>query len=350
MESSCMKMILKWPVPCTCREIQVFLGFTNFYRRFIANYSKIANPLIALLKGSKNGKKTGPYILTKEAKEAFRKLKAAFAMAPVLQHFDLEKPIRIEADASGFAVAAILSQPGTPTAGRKSDAHWHPVAFWSRKMTPAERNYDTHDQELLAIVKSFKQWRHYLEGSRHPIVVLADHANLRYFMTTKELSSHQARWAERLAAFDFEIQYRKGSTNPADGPSRRLDYEPPEGENELLLPTLQLKLRVNSVFKRNRRGDDMEVDSPARPESEMDEGETPVVGKDRSTDVLVDAATRKLSALCPENAASSGTARLESAMGEGKRCLPGVDEKATTLRRGNGTNPDAGTRGTEHLV
>src|SRR5439155_5772075 len=142
MESSHVEMILKWPVPCTYREIQVFLGFANFYRRFIANYSKIATPLTALLKGSKNGKKTGPYILTKEAKEAFQKLKAAFATVPVLQHFDMKKPIRIETDASGFAVAAILSQPGTPIAGRRSDAHWHPVVFWSRKMTLAERNYD----------------------------------------------------------------------------------------------------------------------------------------------------------------------------------------------------------------
>src|SRR2546430_9701470 len=114
-------------------------------------------------------------------------------------------------------------------------------------------------------------------------MVLVDHANLRYFMTTKELSRRQARWAERLAAFDFEIQYRKGSTNPADGPSRRPDYELLEGKSELLLPMLQLKLRVNSVFKRNHRRDDMEVDSPARPKSEMDEGETPVVDKDRST-------------------------------------------------------------------
>ena len=77
--------------------------------------------------------------------------------APVLQHFDLEKPIRIETDASGFAVAAILSQPDILTVGRRSDAHWHPVAFWSHKMTLAERNYDTHDQKLLAIVKFFKQ-------------------------------------------------------------------------------------------------------------------------------------------------------------------------------------------------
>ena len=118
----------------------------------------------------------------------------------------------------------------------------------------------------------------------------------------------------------------------------------------MLLLMLQLKLRVNSVFKRNRRGADMEVDSPARPESKMDEGETPVVGKDRSTDVLVDAATQKLSAPCSENAASSGTAQPNSEMGEGERHWPGVDEMSTTLRRGNGTNPDAGTGGLEHLV
>src|SRR5438045_2049429 len=101
---------------------------------------------------------------------------------------------------------------------------------------------------------------------------------------------------------------------------------------------LQLKLRVNSVFKGNCRGDDMEIDSPARPKSEMDEGETPVVGKDRSTDVLVNAATWKLSAPCSKNAASSGTTRPESEMGEGERRWPGVDEMSTTLRRGNGTN------------
>ena len=93
------------------------MGFTNFYRRFIANYSKIATPFTALLKGSKNGKKTRPYILMKEAKEVFQKLKVAFTMAPVLQHFDPKKPIGIKTDASGFAVAVILSQPGTPMVG-----------------------------------------------------------------------------------------------------------------------------------------------------------------------------------------------------------------------------------------
>src|SRR5947199_10139286 len=87
-------------------------------------------------------------------------------------------------------------------------------------MTSAERNYDSHDKEHLAIVKSLKEWRHYIEGSQHSIVVLAEHANLRCFMTTIELSRRLAGWVEHLAVFDFEIQYRKGSTNPVDGPLR----------------------------------------------------------------------------------------------------------------------------------
>ena len=125
-----------------------------------------------------------------EAKEVFQRLREAFATAPVLRHFDSKKQIRIETDASGFALAGIISQQDDPTSTR---SHWHPIAFWSRKMTPEERNYDTHDHELLAIVATFKQWRHYLEGSQYSIKVLVDHANLRYFMTTKELSRRQVR-------------------------------------------------------------------------------------------------------------------------------------------------------------
>jgi hypothetical protein len=67
---------------------------------------------------------------------------------------------------------------------------WHPVAFWSQKLTGTEENYKIHDSELLSIVKSFKHWWHYLEGSQYPVTVLSNHANLRYFMTTKELNRH----------------------------------------------------------------------------------------------------------------------------------------------------------------
>jgi hypothetical protein len=127
---------------------------------------------------------------------------------------------------------------------------WHPVAFYSRKMVAAERNYDTHDGEMLAIVEAFKHWRHYLEGAAHDVELLTDHHNLQGFMTTKVLTRRQARWAEWLASFHFVIRHRPGRTNPADGPSRRPDYEPEgtsgdtqeESFDSKLLRELQAKL------------------------------------------------------------------------------------------------------------
>jgi hypothetical protein len=91
-------------------------------------------------------------------------------------------------------------------------------------MIPAERNYEVHDQELLAIIESFRHWRHYLEGSAHPVEVLTDHNNLKHFQMTTQLSRRQVRWSQVLSAFNLVLNYRKGTLNPADGPSRRPDY------------------------------------------------------------------------------------------------------------------------------
>lgn len=108
-----------------------------------------------------------PFVLTPEATKAFEQLKTAFTTAPVLKHFNSELPIPVETDASGYAIRGILSQLHTGV--------WHPVAYYSRKQIPAETRYDTHEKELLAIVESFKHWRHYCEDSRHKIEVLTDH-------------------------------------------------------------------------------------------------------------------------------------------------------------------------------
>ena len=222
----------------------MFLGFVNFYRRFIYNFSKVAAPLSTLLKGSKDGKKRGPFTLDERAKHAFMLLKEAFGKAPLLGHYDPEKPVLLETDASTAALAGILSQP-VEKLDASSRGLWRPIVYYSRKLIPAESRYETHDQELLAIVECFKHWRHYLEGNQIPAKVLTDYNNLRYFITTKSLSRRQARWAEFLLAFDFEICYRSGKSNPADGPSRRPDYTPLNGEDSasLMLPTLQQKLR-----------------------------------------------------------------------------------------------------------
>jgi hypothetical protein len=203
MEGDRVATIEDWPTPGSLRDVQVFLGFTNFYRRFIRKYAKVSAPISDLLRKDHQGKEASKWEWTREAELAFRKLKRLFGEAPLLQHFDPSKPIVLQTDASGYAIAGILNQ-------YDGFGILRPVNFCSRKCTPAEQNYDTYDRELLAIVESFKQWRHHLEGARYPVLVRCDHKNLEYFTTTKVLSRRQARWAERLSAFDFTIEHLEG--------------------------------------------------------------------------------------------------------------------------------------------
>ena len=207
-----VEAVLDWPTPRTVKEIQSFLGFANFYRRFIEGYSRISAPLTELTR------KERQFDWTPRAQEAFEELKERFTQAPVLAVFDPEQEITMETDASDFAIGACLSQ-------KQKDGTLRPVAYYSRKMTPAELNYDVHDKELLAIVIAFEQWRVYLEGSKYPVAVQTDHKNLTTFTTTKILNRRQVRWAEALASYNFTITYRKGSENArADALSRRQDY------------------------------------------------------------------------------------------------------------------------------
>ena len=228
MEPDRVTAITEWPVPKSVQDVQIFLGFANFYRRFIEGYSHITSPISALLR------KNQQFRWSSKAQEAFEELKRHFTSAPVLRHFDPDLPIRLHTDASGFAISGIISQ--------LHDSQWHPVAFFSRKCIPAECNYGTPDLEMLAIVESMRHWRHYLEGSRHSIQVLSDHKNLTTFMSTKVLNRRQARWAELLADYDFVLTHTPGKRNPADGPSRRPDY----AENPLpigsLIPPQALRL------------------------------------------------------------------------------------------------------------
>ncbi|KAJ1575078.1 hypothetical protein NDA15_006784 [Ustilago hordei] len=129
-------------MPESIHDIQRFLGFANFYRRFIAHFARIAKPLTALVKPIERFKK---FELPEEAQQAFHKLIQAFTSAGVLQHFDYHLPTRLKTDASDFAIAGVLKQ--------EHEGRWHPVAFYSRKMSSAEKNYEIHDKELLAVYR-----------------------------------------------------------------------------------------------------------------------------------------------------------------------------------------------------
>ena len=195
--------------------MQSFLGFANFYRKFILHYSSLTTPLTSLTR------KGVRFTWSPAADAAFRQLQQAFTSAPVLQHYQPELPITIEADASDFALGCILSQ--TSPAGEL-----HPVCFYSRKFTPAELNYPIYDKELLAVVEAFKQWRVYLEGAETPVRVYTDHKNLEYFSTARTTSRRHARWAATLAAYKYTIVWRKGAANgKSDALSRRSDHVPP---------------------------------------------------------------------------------------------------------------------------
>jgi hypothetical protein len=212
MDPNRVKSIVSWPLPKKVKELQSFLGFANFYRMFIPNYSSIVQPLLKLLK------KDVKYEWTQDRQEAFDKLKNHFAHGDILAHANLEQPFIVETDASDFAIGGILSQQQGEVV--------RPIAFYSRKMTPAEVNYEVHDKELLAIIACLYQWRSLLLSNSHQIEIRTDHRNLVYFTSSRRLNRRQACWSSFLADFDFKIFYVQGKLNEKpDALSRRQDYQ-----------------------------------------------------------------------------------------------------------------------------
>ncbi len=192
--------VAEWPAPMTRKEVQSFLRFTNFYRRFICGFSGTARRLFDLTKKDTLWQWGG------EEQKAFEGLKSTVTSAPVLAFPDDSRPFRIEADSSDFATGAVLSQQA------ESDGKWHPIAFFSKSLSPVERNYDIHDKEMLAIIRALEEWRHFLEGAQHQFEIWTDHKNLEYFMSAKKLNRRQARWSLYLARFDFQMHHHPGRT------------------------------------------------------------------------------------------------------------------------------------------
>ena len=215
IEHSKLCVVQEWPQPKNVHELRSFLGFANFFRRFVRHFAHKAAPLHELTK------KDAPYVWTDQHRAAFEGLKSALTSAPVVVPPDPQRPYTVYTDASDAAIGAVLTQD--------RDRGPQPVAFESRKLSAAERNYPTHDKEMLAIAHALRTWRHYLEGV--PFDVVTDHASLRYFQTQPDLSRRQARWMEQLSQFDFKISYIAGKANVvADALSRAPHAPEPRSE------------------------------------------------------------------------------------------------------------------------
>ncbi|KAJ8359222.1 hypothetical protein SKAU_G00157470 [Synaphobranchus kaupii] len=167
MDPEKISAVKNWPTPNSVKQVQRFLGFANFYRRFIRNFSMVAAPITALTK------KTSPisFQWNPRAEAAFTELKRRFCSEPILIIPNLSLPFVVEVDASELGVGAILSQHSP------LDRKLHPCAYFSCVLTSAERNYDVGDRELLAVKLALEEWRHWLEGAEHPFTVWTDHKN-----------------------------------------------------------------------------------------------------------------------------------------------------------------------------
>ena len=168
-----------------------------------------------------------PFVWSPDAEEAFLRLKKLFITAPVLAFPDPDRQFIVEVDASDTGIGAVLSQRS------KEDQQIHPVAFLSRRFSPAERNYDVGNRELLAVHAALEEWRHWLEGAQLPVLIWTDHKNLTYIREVKRLGPRQARWALLFSRFNYTLTNRPGSKNVrADALSRVHQGEhPPKNSN-----------------------------------------------------------------------------------------------------------------------
>jgi hypothetical protein len=169
--------VTNWPIPKRKRDVQSFLGFANFYRRFIKDFSLIAKPMTKL-----TGKVEWQW--GQKQQEAFDEIKKAMTSAPVLAIPTQADPMRLECDASDYATGAVLSQ--------QQKGLWHPLGYISSSMSETERNYEVYDKELLSMMLALEEWRHLLIGAKHPFEIWSDHRNLTYFKQPQKVNRRQA--------------------------------------------------------------------------------------------------------------------------------------------------------------
>lgn len=224
-----------FPRPNRVKQVRSFLGLCSYYRKFIKDFSKVAAPLCKMT-GGKRGTKEN-FVWSDEAEIAFNALKVALTTAPVLICPDFTKPFIISCDASDTATGAALTQ--------FSEEHQieQPIAYYSKTLSPAEKNYSVTERELLAVLRAVRHYKTYVEGSHFKVVT--DHSSLKWLTRLENPSGRLARWSTQLTQYDMEIIHRKGSLNVVADALSRIECEVISTENqsdkwyEEVLKTLQ---------------------------------------------------------------------------------------------------------------
>ena len=194
-DPSKIEAVRDFATPSSLTDVRAFIGMASYYRRFIKNFADIATPLHDMTKGSQP-----EFNWTPLADKSFNELKIRLCKAPILSLPDFSVPFVIYTDASDYGLGAVLSQ--------RRGEHECVIAYASRTLTPAERNYSTTEKECLAIVWTVNYWRPYLLGKAFDIVT--DHQSLTWLQGLKEPKGRLARWILALQEYEFEIKHRPG--------------------------------------------------------------------------------------------------------------------------------------------
>jgi len=215
-----VQAVVEWPTPTNLTQVQSFVDFCNFYRRFIKNFSKIVRSLIRLTQ------KEMIFEWDQACQTTFDHMKKRMTEASILRHFDQNRKAILETDSSDYVNDDILSQ-------YDDEGTLHPMVYYSKNLSPAECNYEIYDKKLLAIIRAFEHWRPELKLTELPIKMFTDHQALTPLMKDKELSRRQMRWVQKLVDFNFKIMYRSGKQNiKVDALTRRVDSVSRSLENE----------------------------------------------------------------------------------------------------------------------
>ena len=226
-----VRALREWEPPTTVRGVRAFLGFANFYRTFVNQYSKLAAPLNNLTR------KDTKFVWRQEHQESFDALRDALMNAPILAKWDPEAPTTVEADSSGYVIGAVLSQ-------QQSDGLWRPVAYSSKKLSPAESNWPIHDKEMWAVISAIRQWNAELQPTE--FTVYTDHKNLEYFRKKQRLNERQLRWSTELAQYHCSLVHRAGAKQVLSDALSRRDQDLPKDWDDDRLKTREKQVLLGN--------------------------------------------------------------------------------------------------------